>query len=375
MKYRLFLLFLILLTGCTSRYKYTTVPPRLTLFPSSKSSTPTLTPTPTSTITPQIATQSTGPVVLYHSNLVIDLAVDSQAVYWSVRASGSGAYDGMVLKKDKAGGQVQVLADKQSSPSRLTGDPDSLYWIDIDYSGPKFSLMSVPKTGGSAATLWQSQDTVSSLVVDEQNIYWNACSSNPYTGSILKMAKKGGQAAALISEPGCPTSITLDNGQVYWVNKGLSVLEQPDGKPRVLFEDTRLKSMVTLRDEHSYVMVQRILQIGASDIYVSVYVDNYPGVISCTDQRTNVARLLRASGELQFLQSIPGNIIDFTAQGSSFYLIGNCSYNAVVMDVGTGAESTIELGQQPNTIVLDGGKLYWVDYEGVKVKSLEGAVK
>ena len=199
------LVVIIILTACGEIH----IPP----FRSEEIRTSTVIPVPSPTDTPLAPTLPAGPIVLFQSDRVIDLAVDPQAVYWLMRAGDNRSSDGVIMKLDRRDEKAQTLTDGLSQPNSLVSDIENLYWTETDPSDSQVTLMTAPKTGGTKYPLWEGPGYVASLALDEQFLYWSICTSK--TSTLVKMPKRGGDIHPLVSGTGCPMSILLDGSRIY----------------------------------------------------------------------------------------------------------------------------------------------------------------
>jgi len=139
------------------------------------------------------------------------IAVDDQALYWTDLA------DGTVSKLPKqpsgsSGAPTPVrLADGSRQPGDLALANGHLYWTD---QGGR--VWHVGRNGGDAEVLASGQDSPSGVAADEQYVYWTAVAA----GTVMRVPVRGGAATVVADGQDEPYFITVDDTSVYWTNRG-----------------------------------------------------------------------------------------------------------------------------------------------------------
>ncbi len=132
----------------------------------------------------------------------VDLAVDSQYVYWLDEMAGT------VHRFAKVSGTDVTLASSQGKPHRIAIDASYVYWTN--FLGA--AVMRVPKVGGSP-TLVAAASQPTDLRVDDTDAYW----IDSTTGA-LRRAPKAGGAAATIALPTPTSTFDVDVDSIFALN-------------------------------------------------------------------------------------------------------------------------------------------------------------
>lgn len=142
----------------------------------------------------------------------VELALDGEYVYVSVRGSADGA--GQVVKVPKSGGASITLVSGLTKTGHLAVDAASVFYMH--HPKQKYQLTSVSKLGGATKDLTQSFDTCW-LAADAENIYCARPMSTPLsvidkvTGAVKNINNYG-------SLPVVPTNgraVLLDDASVF----------------------------------------------------------------------------------------------------------------------------------------------------------------
>jgi hypothetical protein len=153
------------------------------------------------------------------NNDLIEIALDSQNVYWTDYDYGNG--DGAVMRAPVGGGPAAMLATG-GSPFSLAIDGTNVYWAD----GNGY-LWKMPKTGGPRTALasalavdayvpyiaLDSDPTVGSTAT---NVYWSQPGSGVLEdGAVMSVPVMGGTPTTVASGTS-PGTIYADSAGVYW---------------------------------------------------------------------------------------------------------------------------------------------------------------
>jgi hypothetical protein len=175
---------------------------------------------------------------------LLDVAVDSTQVYWSVNES-----PGAIMKLPLAGGAPVALASNQVYPGALAVDAGNLYWITGDVSSSIVMAPADGSDGGAPITLYSSATSAFwSLAFDADYIYWAEFDN----GTLMKMGKAAGsQATTVLSGQPGPDTIAVDATHIYWTSDdGIMRVEKTGGTP-ALFAPSYAYRMV-LDATHAY---------------------------------------------------------------------------------------------------------------------------
>lgn len=132
----------------------------------------------------------------------VSVAVDSDSVYWTERASGAVFKNPLVL----AGSTPTVLANGQAQPYGIALDAQNVYWTNEGTN----NVLRVSKGGGSRTEIAGSQGTPHGLTVDSSLVYW----ANTGEGTI-RAAPLGGGAITLVASVTMPEGLSIYQNEVY----------------------------------------------------------------------------------------------------------------------------------------------------------------
>jgi hypothetical protein len=153
------------------------------------------------------------PVVLASDQDVNEhIDVDATSVYWTTRTWPS--YLGDVMKVDKAGEELTVLASPQPSPYPILVDGPNVYWGNTE-SGTQ-QLLRVSASGGAISLFAGGQATPTDIAKDATSLYW----TNYANGTIMGASKAGGAPVALVVGQDYPRTLAVDDMSIYWINTG-----------------------------------------------------------------------------------------------------------------------------------------------------------
>jgi hypothetical protein len=135
----------------------------------------------------------------------VGVAVDSQNVYWTNYASGTG--DGTVMSVPVGGGPPTTLAAGQNGPAAIAVDASNVYWVNFGDG----TVMTIPIGGGSPLTIASGQDHPVGIAVDALGVYWNNFGdcSGPITGAVMSGSKDGSVPPTALVTGLCEPDSTL----------------------------------------------------------------------------------------------------------------------------------------------------------------------
>lgn len=275
------------------------------------------------------------------------LAVDSQNVYWT----NCDTENGSVMAWSKSRGVSHPLATGLPCPISIQQDSDSLYWLNrvwIPGLG-EYTINRMPKAGGQPVELITYTHVNGSLAVDETYVYWR-----DYSGPVMRLPKTGGGAP----EPAPVPALVFDGPDAYWLDEGGDLLRSAkDGSSVVtLVKDDDLDALAGR--EPSNVYITGIFP-RTSELYFTVFVDNYPGFLSCTDQHTVLMRMPKGGGAYTPVISAAGGGLETLVAEPSAYFSGYCTHGLIKVDLGSQAEEA--LGDMASALAQDSTFVYWAD--------------
>lgn len=146
------------------------------------------------------------PVALVSGENPSGLAADGTYVYWTDYLSG------LVRRIAVGGGTAETIASAQSSPSSLTVDSTSAYWLNTGNAG---GVMKVALAGGTPVALASNPQMPGDIAVDATSVYWTN------DKSVMKVPLGGGPPVTLASSSQPVYGIAVDVTNVYWAAAGL----------------------------------------------------------------------------------------------------------------------------------------------------------
>jgi hypothetical protein len=146
-----------------------------------------------------------------------DIAVDDDAVYWSLHTDPSGAPPGKVMRMTKDRASVTVLADAQWNVARLLTSDGFVYWAVGDHPP---ALRRAPGSGGPVQDVVTSIQHPSMGAIDlDDDAYFVAAEK-----SIYRIPRAGGAPVQIATRGETPSSISVDDTHVYWMEMGPAVV-------------------------------------------------------------------------------------------------------------------------------------------------------
>jgi hypothetical protein len=293
----------------------------------------------------------------------VSLAVDSDNVYWTNCGFSLGdSPDGSILAYSKSQGTTITLLSDRHCPDHLYVQPEALYWLEhtwTDGTG-EFSLYRWSMTGGEPLELVTYRANTGSLSLDDTYVYWL---ENP--GTVMRLPKTG----LGTPQPAPVPALVFDGQFAYWLNgAGELIRSGKDGSSPV--------TLVTRDDLDALAGRQpsnvAILQIFAnySDLYITVFVDNYPGMLSCTDQGTELMRMPKSGGAFEYLFSAPRRLSAWIIEPFA-YFSAECYHGPLEVDLESLAvRPSVTWSELPVAMADDAANVYWVDYDNGWVKRM-----
>ena len=304
--------------------------------------------------------QSDDPVLLAPIAPIASLTSDGQSLYWLTRGN-----PGSVMKMSKITGKVQELSVLRSDPYGILVDNDFVYWVEGSWQpGPDFKLIKVKKRGGEVTELWHASESMMQLSMDADYLYWMIYE----TKTILRMPKKGGEPQMVVSGLEYFNNFSIVNGKIFLGGGDrLGVLDQQDQRPRILIATGQLFQdlHIGLRDERSVYFVGPVIQEYNNVIHFLFTVENYPGMISCTDNRVYMISLPESGGTAHIILNQEGSQSGVGVAEQYLYTIGGCSGGKSV-NIDSGEISGLNISYDSNNLAVDKNNLYWTDQEGLK---------
>ena len=141
-------------------------------------------------------------------------------------ALAAGGGGGVILASCSSVGaspEVVALATGQATPTAITADSTSVYWVNSGNG----TVMKVLASGGTPVTIASEQYNPTAIAVDGANVYWTnagtgdctaAAASTPSVcpGSAVMMAPLSGGQAVMLAPASVPVAIAVDGANVYW---------------------------------------------------------------------------------------------------------------------------------------------------------------
>ena len=180
-------------------------------------------PLPGAAPAPPAPTSSAGPTVIHEDDReVTSLAVDADAVYWTMVATDS---TGAVARWSKRDGSFQILAGGRPSPMGIALDGDAAYWVDTKLGSG--AVVKVSRTGGTPTVLATSDAPDSALVVRDALVYFVDGRSD---GELRSVPTTGGASSPIAQLTGA-VALTSDATDFFFLFDGVMKLATTGGAP------------------------------------------------------------------------------------------------------------------------------------------------
>ena len=313
---------------------------------------------------PDTTCLSQDPVLLTPLEPIASLAVDEEDLYWLTRGDSSA-----LMKMSKDTGRVESLAGLQGEPYALLVDERSVFWVEGTWQPETvFVLQKLYKHTGQVTELLRTPGTIMQLAMDADHLFWLDHEEN----TVFHLPKTGGEPARLVSGLEGLAAVSILNGQVYLGGSDWLRVMQPQGPETLVATGRLLQELnIGIRDERSLFYVGPVVQDVDDRIIFVLHVDNYPGMISCTDNAAHIVSLPGTGGTPQILLSVAGSLQGFGVVSPFLYTLGACS-GGQRLNLETGESTSLVIGYDAFNLVVDQEHLYWTDREGLKCMSRPG---
>jgi hypothetical protein len=255
------------------------------------------------------------------------LVIDADFVYFATGHEGCQALPG-VNRVSKHGGAVETLAKTMRVSGAIGIDGANVYWSDdpispcTDPMDPGFRILAAPKGGGTSAMVAPTEDYVappSDLALDDTHVYWGNDGYPP-----IVRAPKGGGTPEVVSGGPQAKAIALFGDRVYWtapVTVMGALKENGGGSPLLL--------------------------------------------LSIFPAGTTLGGIAADADGVYFGGASP-------CQGAKCSIMGFVQHDGL----DGGSQTTIAGGpdQQPKRVVVDGGRVYWTQWDQSNPMVLAGTV-
>jgi hypothetical protein len=281
------------------------------------------------------------------------LIVDGQALYWS-SCDAWESTNGKIMAMAKGGGPVKTLAEGVACPFTLKADESALYWIDHEgIEGGSHSIYRMAKAGGQPEVVNADASVFRTLMVGDDTLYWWTVD-----GEGRRMAKNGGQPERLPFP--AKYIMALDGGTVYWLNEAKDLIRsQVDGSGALTLMPGSEFATAEVSGHRISKSVTAVYPRPA-EVYVKIYTDANPGMVSCTDQHTSLVKLAKDGGEPQDVARADGYADALLAEPYA-YFGGNCIEGISRVNLSDqSSERFIEDASPVRLLVRDEGHIYWV---------------
>jgi len=316
--------------------------------------------TPSPTPNPTEYTSPPGPVVLQRQDCVIDLAADGQGIVWST-------CDGTVVTLADELGEARVLATGQRFARHIVLKGDDVFWIEGSDGATDggFSITEVSRSGGETMRVTQDVARIASFAIDDTHLYWSTCPVGE--GKLWRAVREGG-APTVLAETSCATSIGLSEEYVFWVDDGLRRAKKDGSAAEMLLPNDGLDGSlqplgVGLRPEYHVVGIGGIIRIDEADVYLMLHRNNNPGMLSCTDNHSDLLRYSAENGTLSYWPGVASNAyVAQDEQGTVLLASADCwaPGEGIVTVSGTGKRSVVAVGDgRKGPIAANDSYIYW----------------
>jgi hypothetical protein len=292
----------------------------------------------------------------------VSLAVDAENVYWTNCGSSLGdSADGSILAYSKSQGTSVSLLSNRHCPDHLYVQLEALFWLEhtwIDGTGA-FSIYRWSMTGGQPVQLVAYQAVNGSLSLDETYLYWEE------GDGVMRLPRDGAGTPQVAPVP----ALVFDGAQAYWLNgNGDLIRSGKDGSsPITLVSRSQLDGLAGRQPSRVFILS---IFPRSTYLYFTVFIDNYPGMISCTDQRTALMRMPKSGGAFSQVASAASRAEFFIAEPYAYSFGGYCMRNLEKINLEDQSVQIIVAGESPFALAEDASFIYWVDYDNGWVKRL-----
>ena len=136
------------------------------------------------------------PVVSEHVGIGLDIAIDSEKIYWANHgyySASSPTKPSPIYMVSKKGGNAEVFADQQHIPHSLVVDSEFVYWVTPN------SVLKQAKSRGLPQVVFQAteKEGVDNLALDADNLYFAFRSAGSSRWALRKVPKEGGAVSTL----------------------------------------------------------------------------------------------------------------------------------------------------------------------------------
>jgi hypothetical protein len=308
-------------------------------------------------------TDSSAPTLLaagqVHPN---GLVVDSGNVYWTDCGTSLGtSTDGAIMVYSISQGTFTSLLSGLSCPEHLYVEPDGLFWLEhkwIDGTG-EFNIFRWPISGGQPVELVTYRANNGSLSLDDTYVYWmeNA-------GTVMRLPRAGGtpQVAPV-------PALVFEGPDAYWLNGTGDLVRsgKDDSSPVTLVRQSDLDGLAGRQPSRVFIMS---IFPRSSYLYFTVFVDNYPGMISCTDQRTVLMRMPNDGGSFSQVAWAASRAEYFVMEPFAYSFGGYCMRGLYKVNLDSQSVETVLAGESPSALAEDATFIYWVDFDNGWVKRM-----
>jgi hypothetical protein len=247
-------------------------------------------------------------------------------------------------------------------------DEEFVYWLAI-YWDTASSLFRIndKETQPDVLLHDQSQD-ITSFVIASSSIYFTTCSwDDKPTGGIYQLSPDNQSSDLILKTDTCPRYLFVDSLFLYFIESGIKSINLENGNIRIILNGEEMPELlktlhIGMRDEYSYAQINQIVSTDSDEIYFTLYVDNYPGMISCTDQAEYLVKITGDSPIV--LHEIIGQLSDIAFNNKYFYMTGSCEpYKLDIINI-EGQVSPVTIMDAnwtlyPTVIALDESSFYW----------------
>jgi hypothetical protein len=151
-----------------------------------------------------------------HVGVGIDMALDSDKVYWANHGyySGGSPSKSPIYWVSKQGGKTEIFADQQNGPHSLVADEKFVYW------DTPTSILKQAKAGGEPQVVYQATDKegVDELAQDAENLYFGFRSAGNSRWGLCRVSKQGGPPQTLVKRYSLKP-VAVDETSVYFFDE------------------------------------------------------------------------------------------------------------------------------------------------------------